>query len=55
MTTDNVMALQSLLAKSSDTDLLREMIEFTAARLMTLEVEGLVGAGHSERSPDRIN
>ena len=37
-----------------DADLLREMIGFTAERLMALEVEGLTGAAHGERSADRI-
>ena len=32
----------------------REIIGFTAERLMALEVEGLTGAGHGERSADRI-
>jgi hypothetical protein len=51
--TDEMMRLQALLEKSSDADLLREMIGFTAQRLMELEVEGLTGAGHGERSADR--
>src|ERR1700755_3468827 len=50
-----MMTLRTLLEKSSDTDLLREMIGFTAQRLMELEVEGLTGAAHGERSADRIN
>jgi putative transposase len=49
------MNLRALLEKSSDADLLREMIGFTAQRLMELEVEGLTGAAHGERSADRIN
>jgi putative transposase len=53
--TDEIMNLRTLLEKSSDADLLREMIGFTAQRLMELEVEGLTGAAHGERSPDRIN
>jgi putative transposase len=53
--TDEMMTLRTLLEKSSDTDLLREMIGFTAQRLMELEVEGLTGAAHGERSPERIN
>ena len=53
--TDDMMTLRTLLEKSSDADLLREMIGFTAQRLMLLEVEGLTGAGHGERSPERIN
>ena len=44
MTTQDMMTLQALLEKSSDADLLREMIGFTAERLMALEVEGLAGA-----------
>ena len=54
MTTHDMMTLQALLEKSSDADLLREMIGFTAERLMALEVEGLAGAAHGERSPDRL-
>ena len=30
------------------------MIGFAAERLMELEVQGLTGAGHGERSPDRL-
>ena len=52
--TDELMSLQALLEKSSDTDLLREMIGFAAHRLMELEVENLTGAAHGERSADRI-
>ena len=52
MTTKDMMTLQALLEKSSDADLLREMIGFTAERLMALEVEELAGAAHGERSPD---
>ena len=54
MTANDMMTLRALLEKSSDADLLREMIGFTAERLMALEVEGLAGAAHGERSPDRI-
>ena len=52
--TDDMMTLRTLLEKSSDADLLREMIGFTAQRLMALEVQGRTGAGHGERRPDRI-
>ena len=48
MTIDRI-ALKELVEKGSDADLLREMIAFK------LEVEGLTGAGHGERSPTRIN
>ena len=53
--TDEMMTLRTLLEKSSDTDLLREMIGFTAQRLMALEVESLTGAAPGERNPERIN
>src|SRR5260370_31503391 len=53
--TDDMMHLRMLLEKSSDADLLREMIGFAAQRLMELEVGSLTGAGHGERSAERIN
>src|SRR5207248_7124265 len=52
--TDEMMNLRALLEKSSDADLLREMIGFTAHRLMHLEVEGLTGAAYGEKSPERL-
>jgi putative transposase len=51
--TDEMMALRAVLEKSPDADVLREMIGFAAERLMELEVRGLTGADHGERSPDR--
>lgn len=53
--TDEKMNLQALIEKSPDADFLREMIGFAAERLMELEVSGLTGAGHGERSVGRIN
>ena len=53
--TDEMMSLRTLLEKSSDADLLREMVGFAAQRLMELEIESLTGAGHGERNPERIN
>ena len=52
--TDENMDLRSLLEKTADADLLREMIGFSAQRLMELEVETLTGAPHGARAPDRL-
>jgi len=52
--TEDRMALQGLLEKASDTEFLRDMIGFAAERLMALEVDALCGAGHGERSTERI-
>jgi putative transposase len=52
--TDDRIALYQLVEKSSDADLLREMIGFAAERLMDLEVQGRTGAAHGERSSDRL-
>jgi len=53
--TDPTMALRALLEKSSDTELLREMVGFTAQRLMELEAESLTGAPYGKRSDERVN
>ena len=53
--THPTMALRALLEKSSDTDLLREMVGFTAQRLMELEAESLTGAAYGKRSEERVN
>ena len=52
--TTTTMDLRELLEKTADTDFLREMIGFTAQRLMELEVETLTGAVHGSRSADRL-
>jgi putative transposase len=52
--TDEIMNLRTLLEKSSDADLLREMIGFTAQRLMELEVESKTGAAYGEKSAERL-
>jgi putative transposase len=52
--TDETMNLRDLLEKTADTDFLREMIGFTAQRLMELEVESLTGAPRGARAPDRL-
>jgi len=53
--TDDKIALRELLEKGSDVTMLCEMIGFAAQRLMELETDGLCGAGHGERSPERVN
>ena len=53
MTIDR-MALQGLIEKGSGADLLREMIAFVTSRMMDAEVESMTGAGHGERSAERI-
>ena len=56
MTTNkHTMALAELAEKGADVDLLREMIQFVAQRLMELDVETLCGAGYGERTAERIN
>ena len=52
--TDETMALRAMLEKGADADVPREMIGFAAERLMEMEVQGLTGAGHGERSSGRL-
>ena len=49
------MSLAELAEKGPDADLLREMIQFVAQRLMDLDVETLCGAAYGERSTERAN
>jgi transposase-like protein len=52
--TDDTMSLRSLLEKTADAEFLREMIGFSAQRLMEMEVETLTGAPRGARTPDRL-
>ena len=54
MTIDR-MDLMGLIEKGTDADFLREMVEVISNRLMEMEVEGLTGAAHGERSVTRVN
>jgi putative transposase len=55
MTTKTTIALADLVEKGTDSDLLREMIQYVAQRLMELDTEGLCAAAYAERSPERTN
>ena len=55
MTTKANMALAELAEKGADSDLLREMIQYVAQRMMDMDVEGLCAASYGERSPERLN
>jgi putative transposase len=38
-----------------DVDMLRQMVQFMAPRMMDFEVESLCGAGYDEKSAERLN
>ncbi|MGO7564896.1 transposase, partial [Rhizobium johnstonii] len=52
--TNDMMNVRSLVEKSADADLLREMIGFAAERLMELEVGSATGADFGEKNPMRL-
>ncbi len=53
--TSATMALAELAEKGADIDVLRQMVQFMAQRLMELDVEGRCGAGYDEKSPERLD
>jgi transposase-like protein len=52
--TDETMNLKTLIEKTPDADLLREMISFAAERLMEMEVAGVTRASYGEKSLERL-
>jgi transposase-like protein len=52
--TNDMTNLHTLMEKTPDADLLREMIGFAAQRLMELEVGGLTGAAYGEKTAERL-
>ena len=53
--TTATMALAELAEKGSDIDVLRQMVQFMAQRLMDMDVEARCGAGYDEKNPERTN
>lgn len=53
--TDDRMALIELIEQGADSDLVREMLAFAAARMMELEIEAKTGVPAGARSPARLN
>jgi putative transposase len=49
------IALSELVEKGADADLLRQMIQHVAQRMMEMDAEGICAAAYGERSPDRAN
>ena len=45
----------SSLRRGPTSDLLREMIQYVAQRMMEMDTEGLCAAAYGERSPERAN
>jgi putative transposase len=55
MTTKTNIALAELAEKGADADLLKQMIQFVAQRMMDMDAESLCAAAYGERSPERLN
>jgi putative transposase len=54
-TTKTNIALAELAEKGADADLLKQMIQFVAQRMMEMDTESLCAAAYGERSPERLN
>ena len=55
MTTTSTIALAELAEKGADVDVLRQMVQFMAQRLMEIDVEARCGAGYDQKSAERTN
>ena len=55
MTTKTNIALAELTEKGADADLLRDMLQYVAQKMMEFDAEGLCAAAYGERSPERTN
>ncbi|WP_027132535.1 IS256 family transposase [Geminicoccus roseus] len=53
--TEDRLPLAELMQKAGDGDFLRAVAEAVLQLLMEADVEGLIGAGRHERSPERLN
>ncbi len=53
--TEDRLPLAELLQKAGEGDFLRSVAEAVLQLLMEADVEGLIGAGRHERSPERLN
>jgi len=54
-TTKTNIALAELAEKGADADLLKQMIQYVAQRMMEMDAENLCAAGYGERNPERMN
>ena len=52
--TNEMMSLYAMIENTENADILRDMIGFTAERLMDLEVENKTGASYGEKSRERL-
>ena len=53
--TNATIALNALAEKGADIDVLRQMVQFMAQRLVEIDVEARCGAGYDEKSAARLN